>query len=104
MLKDTYCPLTLRLGPEVEYELVSRVLYHPTNSTAPTAVGHYTTQTRIGNRSYVYNDLDRNGALAELRPLHLLEDIDPLVISVIYLRRSRSNVSDFFHTSTQWFK
>ncbi|KAJ7823116.1 hypothetical protein B0H13DRAFT_2376254 [Mycena leptocephala] len=93
MLKDAYCPLTLKLGPEVEYELVSRVLYHPTESTAPTAVGHYTTQTRIGNRSYVYNDLDRNGALAELGPLHLLEDIDPLVISVIYLRRSRSNTT-----------
>jgi hypothetical protein len=79
----------------VEYELVSRVLYHPTTSTSPTAVGHYTNQTRIGNRSYIFNDLDRDGALAELGPLHILEDINPMVISVIYLRRSRSNVSVF---------
>ncbi|KAJ7479450.1 hypothetical protein B0H11DRAFT_1725650, partial [Mycena galericulata] len=90
-LKDLFCPLTLNLGPDVEYELISRVIY--AGSTAAGAVGHYTTQTRIGNRAYIYNDLVREGALAELGPLYLLEEFDPNVVFVVYLRRSREAVS-----------
>ncbi|KAJ7843708.1 hypothetical protein B0H13DRAFT_1909260 [Mycena leptocephala] len=78
MLKDAYCPLTLKLGPEVEYELVSRVLYHPTDSTAPTAVGYYTTQTRIGNRRSRSNtraELDADSAkVPALPPPSLVPD------------------------------
>ncbi|KAJ6463160.1 hypothetical protein C8R47DRAFT_1225277 [Mycena vitilis] len=89
--KDVYCPLNLDLGSGVEYELVSRVLYiGPTDTNT---VGHYTTQTRLGERSYVYNDCVRDGMLAELGPLCMLEAVDPMVISVIYLLKSRLNIT-----------
>jgi hypothetical protein len=104
MLKDIYCPLTLNLGPDVEYELIARVLYSGSTSEAADTVGHYTTQTRIGDRSYVYNDLNRGGSLAELGPLNLLEDVNAQVVSVIYLRRSRSSVSKIGSTLRQMFR
>ncbi|KAJ7660274.1 hypothetical protein DFH06DRAFT_1401711 [Mycena polygramma] len=87
--KDVYCPLTLELGSGVEYELISRVLYR--GPTGTNTVGHYTTQTRVGDRSYVYNDCVRDGLLADLGPLCMLEDVNPLAISAIYLLRSRSS-------------
>ncbi|KAJ7732049.1 hypothetical protein DFH07DRAFT_781037 [Mycena maculata] len=90
-LKDVFCPLTLNLGPDIEYELISRVIY--SGSQAAGAVGHYTTQTRIGNKAYIYNDLLRDGALAELGPLYLLEEFNPNVAYIIYLRRSRSAIT-----------
>ncbi|KAJ7165468.1 hypothetical protein C8R43DRAFT_946165 [Mycena crocata] len=77
VLKDVYCPLTMHLGSEVEYELIARVIYSgPRNSGA---VGHYTTQIRIGDRAYIYNDLLQDGLLTELGPLHLLEEYNPNV-------------------------
>ncbi|KAJ7130870.1 hypothetical protein C8R46DRAFT_1327960 [Mycena filopes] len=74
-LKDVSCPVNLHIGPEVEYELISRVIY--SGSAAPGAVGHYTTQVKLGTTAYIYNDLVRDGALAELGPLSVLEEINP---------------------------
>ncbi|KAJ7451365.1 hypothetical protein FB451DRAFT_1525745 [Mycena latifolia] len=85
--RDVSCPLIMKVGPDVEYELISRVIY--SGSMAAGAVGHYTTQLRIGNSTYMYNDLLRDGALAYLGPLHLLEEFHPQTTFVIYLRRSR---------------
>ncbi|KAJ6629655.1 hypothetical protein B0H10DRAFT_2381116 [Mycena sp. CBHHK59/15] len=93
MLKDIYCPLTLNLGPDMEYELITRVPYSGSTSEAADTVGQYINQTQIGDRSYVYNDLDRGGSLAELGPLNLLEDINPQAAAVIYFRRSRSSTT-----------
>jgi hypothetical protein len=78
----------------VEYELISRVLY--SGEEDANSIGHYTTQIRIGDRSYIHNDLHRDGALAELGPSSLLEDVNPRVAAVIYLRRSRSSVNIFY--------
>ncbi|KAJ7466286.1 hypothetical protein FB451DRAFT_1041007 [Mycena latifolia] len=89
--RDVSCPLIMKVGPDVEYELISRVIY--SGSMAAGAVGHYTTQLRIGNNTYIYNDLLRDGALAYLGPLQLLEEFHPQTMFVIYLRRSRAEVS-----------
>ncbi|KAJ7248071.1 hypothetical protein C8J57DRAFT_1522623 [Mycena rebaudengoi] len=44
-LKDLYCPLVLNLGPDVEYEMISRVFY--IGPTHDGAIGHYITETRV---------------------------------------------------------
>ncbi|KAJ7116195.1 hypothetical protein C8R43DRAFT_902422 [Mycena crocata] len=100
VLKDVYCPLTMHLGSEVEYELIARVIYSgPRNSGA---VGHYTTQIRIGDRAYIYNDLLHDGLLTELGPVHLLEEYNPNVAYVVYLRRSRPAVGNFYFHLRLW--
>lgn len=88
MLKDAYCPLILNLGFDVEYELIARVLYHGSADKAATAVGHCITQTRIGDRCFVHNDPQRDGLLAELGPLSLMESIDTTVVTITFNCRS----------------
>lgn len=84
----------MKVGPDVEYKLISRVLYP--GSTAAGAVGHYTTQSRISNNTYIYNDLMRDGALANLGPLYLLEEFNAQTTFVLYLRTSRADMSNLY--------
>ncbi|KAF8135267.1 hypothetical protein K438DRAFT_1786981 [Mycena galopus ATCC 62051] len=91
------CPLTMDMGPVVQYELIARVIYVPpmpvdTESVVP--VGHYVTKTRLNGQTYLYNDLRREGVLNELGPLYLLEEFDPNTAYVLYLRTSKAS-ADF---------
>ncbi|KAJ7203108.1 hypothetical protein GGX14DRAFT_570367 [Mycena pura] len=85
-LKDLYCPLVLNLGPDVEYELISRVFY--IGPTHDGAIGHYITETRVRDGAYLHNDQVRNGSLASIGPLFVLEKFNKRVSFVVYLRRS----------------
>ncbi|KAF8142672.1 hypothetical protein K438DRAFT_1784474 [Mycena galopus ATCC 62051] len=104
------CPLTLHLGPSVEYELIARVIFIPNPSGNPDDIGHYLTKTRLKGKTYLYNDLEREGALIELGPLYLLEEFDADTAYVLYLRISKTSVTtrpvadiqaDFERISTQ---
>ncbi|KAJ7200201.1 hypothetical protein GGX14DRAFT_660762 [Mycena pura] len=88
-MPDVACPLILNLGPNVEYQLISRVLFIPAQDTDK--IGHYITKTRIKDRTYLYNDLQRGGKLTELGPLYLLEEHDPNTSFVLYLRTSKAS-------------
>ncbi|KAJ7241317.1 hypothetical protein B0H12DRAFT_1237044 [Mycena haematopus] len=86
------CPLTMNLGPDVQYELISRVIYIP--KTDPTTVGHFVTKTRLKGKTYLHDGLRRDGALAELGPLHLLEEFDARTVYVVYLRTSKTSTTN----------
>ncbi|KAJ7207423.1 hypothetical protein GGX14DRAFT_396255 [Mycena pura] len=88
-MPDVACPLILNLGPNVEYQLISRVLFIPAQDTDK--IGHYITKTRVKDRTYLYNDLQRGGKLTELGPLYLLEEHDPNTSFVLYLRTSKAS-------------
>lgn len=88
-LSNVACPLTLKLGPNVEYQLISRVIFLGDSDS----VGHYVTKSRLKNATYLYNDMQRSGSLTELGPLHILEDYDPNTSFVLYLRTSKACVS-----------
>ncbi|KAJ6625287.1 hypothetical protein B0H10DRAFT_1942558 [Mycena sp. CBHHK59/15] len=45
---DLYCPLTMNLGSDVEYELISRVIY--LGNMHDGSVGHFITQTRVTSK------------------------------------------------------
>ncbi|KAJ7438874.1 hypothetical protein FB451DRAFT_1415998 [Mycena latifolia] len=92
-LPGLVCPLVLKLGADVEYQLISRVVYIAPDD--PTLAGHYVTKTRLKNSTYFYNDLQRDGALTEIGPLYLLEEHDRATSWVLYLRTSKHrNVAD----------
>ncbi|KAJ7740792.1 hypothetical protein B0H16DRAFT_1728796 [Mycena metata] len=86
--REIACPLVLKLGGQVEYELVARVIY--IGPTADGSLGHYVTKTRLKGNTYMYDDTRRNGCLNELGPLHLLEDHDPNTAFGLYHRTSQS--------------
>ncbi|KAJ7754779.1 hypothetical protein B0H16DRAFT_1886485 [Mycena metata] len=86
--REIACPLVMKLGGQVEYELVARVIY--IGPTADGSLGHYVTKTRLKGNTYMYDDTRRNGCLNELGPLHLLEDHDPNTAFVLYHRTSQS--------------
>ncbi|KAJ7200970.1 hypothetical protein C8J57DRAFT_1486534 [Mycena rebaudengoi] len=90
-LKDLYCPLVLNLGPDVEYEMISRVFY--IGPTHDGAIGHYITETRVRDGAYLHNDQLRNGSLASIGPLYVLEQFNRHVSFVVYLRRSLSSTT-----------
>ncbi|KAJ7764209.1 hypothetical protein B0H16DRAFT_1718150 [Mycena metata] len=85
--REIACPLVMKLGGQVEYELVARVIY--IGPTADGSLGHYVTKTRLKGNTYLYDDTRRNGSLNELGPLHLLEDYDPNTALVLYHRTSQ---------------
>ncbi|KAJ7090547.1 hypothetical protein C8R44DRAFT_891982 [Mycena epipterygia] len=91
-MSNVACPLTLKLGPEVEYQLISKVILIGDSDS----VGHYVTKTRLKNATYLYNDLQRRGSLTELGPLHILEDFDPNTTFVLYLRASKACIEADF--------
>jgi hypothetical protein len=81
-VKDLYCPLVLNLGPDIEYELISRVFY--IGPTHDGAVGHYITETRVRDGAYLHNDQLRTGSLASIGPLLVLEKFNRRVSFVVY--------------------
>ncbi|KAJ7160010.1 hypothetical protein C8R43DRAFT_1177615 [Mycena crocata] len=87
-LQEVSCPLTLRLSDEVEYELIARVIFYP---GGPNSVGHYVTKARLWNKTYIYNDLHRDGTLTEFGPLECLGGYDPDTSYVVYLRTSKAS-------------
>ncbi|KAJ7763992.1 hypothetical protein DFH07DRAFT_939194 [Mycena maculata] len=87
-LPQISCPLTIKLGSDVEYKLVSRVLFY--GDVDPSSIGHYVTKTELKNSTYLYNDLQHGGSLVELGPLYLLEEYDRDTSYVLYLRTSKA--------------
>lgn len=90
-IRDVHCPLRLELGSDVEYSLVGRVLYEGN----PGGIGHFTAEVRIGDHTYLYDDIKRGGKLTEIGPLYRLEQ--PHAGSVdgylLYVRSSTASVS-----------
>ncbi|KAJ7200417.1 hypothetical protein GGX14DRAFT_572180 [Mycena pura] len=91
-LPQMACPLSLSLGPEVEYALVALVDFLSGERSGPTAaVGHYVAKTRVGDSTYFYDDMENGGRLRKLGPLPLLTDDDPETKYVFYTRTSKAN-------------
>ncbi|KAJ7704039.1 hypothetical protein B0H17DRAFT_1193958 [Mycena rosella] len=90
-LHEVVCPLVLKLGRDVEYRLISRVVFIPPRN--PDSIGHYVTKTRVKVNTYFYNDCQRNGSLTELGPLCLLEEHDRTTSWVLYLRMSKASTT-----------
>ncbi|KAI0761214.1 hypothetical protein BC629DRAFT_1597356 [Irpex lacteus] len=71
----------------VRYELFGRLIFHEDRA-------HYTAQVIIGDRSYLYDDMVREGVLADIGPKEAILAPAAGVAMVLYHRVSESNVTE----------
>lgn len=90
-VQDIVCPLHLSLECNVEYNLVGRIIFLPN----PSGVGHFKAQIRVGDNTYLCDDLERDGMMVNLGPLYKLEEYNKNTVCVLYVRTSSSVVCLF---------
>jgi hypothetical protein len=99
-IQDAQCSASFSLGA-VEYKLVGRVLYMGDSNPMGSSTGHFITHTRVGDHAYMYNDLQRDGSLAHLGPLYVLEDNHLGTVYLLYIRTTLASVCIAMFFTTQ---
>ncbi|KAJ3552568.1 hypothetical protein NM688_g4086 [Phlebia brevispora] len=77
----------LRSSPVVEYEMVGRLLFDADKL-------HFTAEVIIGDSTYEYNDMERNGVMMRTGPAVSIEELSHKVSLVVYRRVSEGKITE----------